>query len=272
MIFDTHAHYDDPAFDEDRDELLSSFREKGIGAVTDPASTWESIGEIRSLTKRWPFLFGAYGIHPEEIGGVPGADESGDRMPDRVLETIREACRDSKAVAVGEIGLDYHWNKEDRKRQIEWFEAQIALARQEKLPVIVHSRDAAADTMDIARRTHLGDVGGVMHCYAYSLEMAKEYLDMGLYLGIGGVATFKNARRLREVLSYAPLSQLVLETDCPYLTPEPRRGTRNDSGNLPLVVRAIASIRGISPEEVETATWENAMRMYRIAPGTIPGT
>lgn len=275
MIFDTHAHYDDEAFDADRDEILDGLAGRGVGAVTDAASTYGSLARVREIVRDHPFVYGAYGIHPEEIGGVPerpGDERSGHpgaarpEMPDWLLGELRAYLKGTRAVAVGEIGLDYHWNKDDRERQILWFEAQIELARQEGLPVVIHSRDAARDTMETARRTRLGEVGGVMHCYSYSLEMAKEYLDMGLYLGVGGVVTFKNARRVKEVVQYAPLSRIVLETDCPYLAPEPHRGTRNDSGNLSYVARAVAEIKGVSPDEVIHATWENARNLYRIDP------
>ena len=269
MIFDTHAHYDDEAFDADRSGILSGLADRGVGAVTDAASTYDSLSKIAEIVREWPFVYGAYGIHPEEIGGVPERPESPEsnyEMPDWLIGELRSYLRGSGAVAVGEIGLDYHWNKDDRERQILWFETQIEIAREEHLPVVIHSRDAAKDTMDTARRIRLRDVGGVMHCYSYSPEMAKEYLDMGLYLGIGGVVTFKNARRVKEVVNYAPLSSLVLETDCPYLAPEPHRGTRNDSGTLRYVARAIAEIKGVSPDEVIHVTWENARRLYRINP------
>jgi TatD DNase family protein len=280
MIFDTHAHYDDEAFGADRAEVLSGLAGRGVGAVTDAASTYASLAEVAKIVRDWPFVFGAYGIHPEEIGGVPDRPDCADPerpdertparpdcgMPDWLISELRSYLRSPGAVAVGEIGLDYHWNKDDRKRQILWFETQIGIAREEHLPVVIHSRDAAKDTMETARRLRLGEVGGVMHCYSYSLEMAKEYLDMGLYLGVGGVATFKNARHLKEVVKYAPLSGIVLETDCPYLAPEPHRGTRNDSGNLRYVARAVAEIKGVSSDEVISATWENALKLYRINP------
>ncbi|MBR2188359.1 MAG: TatD family hydrolase [Eubacterium sp.] len=308
MIFDTHAHYDDEAFQEDRDDLLASLPEGGIGAVTDAASTYQSLIKIKELTERYAHVFGAFGIHPSEIDTVPGVAKIPDadgkeppatepqdadgkeppaaklqdadgkelpaaRIPDAVgkeppvwfLEELRDLCRLKKAVAVGEIGLDYHWDKDNKKQQIEWFACQIEQARQLQLPVIIHSRDAAADTLATAKRMMLQDVGGVMHCFSYSVEQAREYLNMGLYLGIGGVLTFKNARKLREVVAYAPLEQLVLETDCPYLAPVPHRGERNDSRYLPLVTAEIARIKGISQEAAEEAAWENARRLYRLA-------
>ena len=306
MIFDTHAHYDDKAFNEDRDALLASLPESGIGAVTDAASTYQSLNHVRELTEKYEHVYGAFGIHPSEIDTVPGVEkisdhgtsllsdadtapcddiqcseesDSGQRTVDAgkfsaekkaadgappvwFLEELRDLCRLKKAVAVGEIGLDYHWDKENKKQQIEWFECQIEQARQLQLPVIVHSREAAEDTLNIAKRVRIGDIGGVMHCFSYSVEHAKEYLSMGLYLGIGGVVTFKNARKLVEVVKYAPLEQLVLETDCPYLAPVPHRGGRNCSLYLPLVADAIAQIKGTTREEVERVTWENAVKLF----------
>ena len=167
---------------------------------------------------------------------------------------------------MGEIGLDYYWEKDEEKKyhQRYWFRRQIDLAREVGLPIVIHSRQAAQDTMDIAKEERIGDIGGVVHCYSYSAEQAKEYLKMGLYLGIGGVLTYKNARVLKEVVQMAPLQSLVLETDCPYLTPEPNRGKRNSSLNIPYVVEAISQIKGVSTEQVEAVTWDNAMRLYRM--------
>ena len=314
MIFDTHAHYNDRAFDEDRDLLLAEFPDRGINGVVNAAASYRSLELTKQLTEQYDFIYGAYGIHPSEIDTVPGvvkiSDQTGLPVPEAgeaddargavtnetgaegsagntgavsggiavvssempgsgeppvwFLEELRDLCRLKKAVAVGEIGLDYHWDKDNKKQQIAWFECQIEQARQLQLPVIIHSREAAEDTLMTAKRTMLGDVGGVMHCFSYSVEMAREYLNMGLYLGIGGVLTFKNARKLREVVSYAPVEQLVVETDCPYLAPTPHRGERNCSLYLPLVIEAIAEIKGMTPEEVETLTWENAKRLYRL--------
>ena len=313
-IFDTHAHYNDRAFDEDRALLLAEFPYYGIGGVVNAAASYRSLALTRQLTEQYDFIYGAYGIHPSEIDTVPGvvkisdltglpiveseddadlagvggdagnAEHVGDGGVDSrgtkeassdkksgsgappvwFLEELRDLCRLNKAVAVGEIGLDYHWDKENKKQQIDWFECQIEQARQLLLPVIIHSREAAEDTLATAKRTSLGDVGGVMHCFSYSVELAREYLNMGLYLGIGGVLTFKNARKLREVVAYAPIEQLVIETDCPYLAPTPHRGERNCSLYLPLVIEAIAEIKGMTAEEVEAVTWENAKRLYGV--------
>ena len=253
MIFDTHAHYDDAAFAEDREALLSSLPGRGIGRVINVCSDVDSLRTTMELTGKYPYIYGAVGIHPDEVG----------KLNDGILEEMRLLCRLEKAAAVGEIGLDYYWNKENHPVQIRWFERQLELAREEGLPVIIHSREAAADTLEVMKRMKAGEIGGVMHCFSYSREMAREYLDMGLYLGIGGVLTFKNARKLKEVVEYAPLSRLLLETDCPYLAPVPNRGKRNSSLNLPYVVEEIAALKGVSPEEVMEKTAENAFRLFK---------
>ena len=253
MIFDTHAHYDDAAFAEDREALLSSLPGRGIGRVINVCSDVDSLRTTMELTEKYPYIYGAVGIHPDEVG----------KLNDGILEEMRLLCRLEKAAAVGEIGLDYYWNKENHPVQIRWFERQLELAREEGLPVIIHSREAAADTLEVMKRMKAGEIGGVMHCFSYSRELAREYLDMGLYLGIGGVLTFKNARKLKEVVEYAPLSRLLLETDCPYLAPVPNRGKRNSSLNLPYVVEEIAALKGVSPEEVMEKTAENAFRLFK---------
>lgn len=257
MIFDTHVHYEDEAFDEDRDALVGSLPGEGIGRAVNVSSTVKSLALTKALTEKYDFLYGAYGLHPDEAGD----------LDDAMLETIRGYCRTDKAAAVGEIGLDYHWTKDNRKLQMDAFARQLALAREEKLPVIIHSRDAAADTLDVAKSEKLGEIGGVMHCFSYPTEIARQYLDMGIYLGVGGVVTFKNARRLKEVVSYVPLESIVLETDCPYMAPEPHRGRRNSSRELPYVVRAIAGLKGVTAEEVEETTWKNAMKLFRMTEG-----
>ena len=261
MIFDTHAHYEDRQFDDDREAILASLREHGIMRVVNVSSTLDSLEKTRQLTETYDWISGAYGLHPEELTDAL-SQCAGPELTDR----LRACCRLPKAVAVGEIGLDYYWETDPEKRELQktWVRRQLRLAREEGLPVIVHSRDAAEDTLHIAREEQLGETGGVMHCWPYSVEMAREYLNMGLFLGIGGVVTFKNARKLKETVAYAPLSSLVLETDCPYLAPVPHRGRRNCSLYLPLVAEAVAQIKGVTREEVEDITWENACRLYRI--------
>ena len=249
MIFESHAHYDDEAFDEDRSELLDALPAQGIGRVINVCAEVEGWDRTVDLMERYPYIYGAVGVHPDDVGAL---DE----------EKIRRMHQIEKTVAVGEIGLDYYWDKENHEKQIYWFERQLEVAREEKLPFIIHSRDAAKDTLDTMKRLHAGDIGGVVHCFSYGKEMAREYLDMGLSLGIGGVLTFKNARKLVEVVEYAPLESLLLETDSPYLAPIPNRGKRNSSLNIPYVVEKIAEIKGVSREEVEEVTWKNSFRVF----------
>lgn len=183
-------------------------------------------------------------------------------MDSTTLERIKELCRREKIVAVGEIGLDYYWNKENHSLQKEWFMRQMDAAREVKKPIIVHSREAAADTLQVMKSSDAGEIGGVIHCFSYAREMAREYLNMGFYLGIGGVVTFKNAKKLKEVVEYAPLDSILVETDSPYLSPVPNRGKRNSSLNLPYIIQEIAEIKRISPEEVERVTEKNARRLF----------
>lgn len=255
MIFDTHAHYDNAAFDEDRDELLMSLLAAGIGRVVNVGASIESTKRTVKLTEEYPFIYGAAGVHPSESG----------EMTEEDIAWLEGLTRREKVVAVGEIGLDYYWKEPEISIQKHWFVRQLDLARRTKTPVIIHSRDAAKDTLDIMKAEKAGDVGGVIHCFSYSREMAREYLNMGFFLGIGGVSTFQNARHLKEVIAYAPLERLVLETDCPYLAPVPYRGKRNSSLYLPLIVRAVAEIKGIEAEDVERQTWENGERLFGFA-------
>ena len=253
MIFETHAHYDDEKFDEDRAELLSSMQENGIGRIINVSANLESLENTRKLMEAYPFIYGAFGLHPDEVGD----------LNEDVVARMRELCRMEKAVAVGEIGLDYYWDKENHEKQEYWFRRQIALAREEKLPMIIHSREAAADTLRVRKEENSEDIGGVIHCFSYSAEMAEEYLKMGFYLGIGGVVTFKNAKKIKEVVQMAPMERILLETDSPYLAPVPYRGKRNSSLYLPYVVREIAEIKGISEEEVIEMTEKNAVRLFQ---------
>ena len=253
MIFETHAHYDDEKFDEDRAELLSSMQENGIGRIINVSANLESLENTRKLMEAYPFIYGAFGLHPDEVGD----------LNEDVMARMRELCRMEKAVAVGEIGLDYYWDKENHEKQEYWFRRQIALAREEKLPMIIHSREAAADTLRVMKEEKSEEIGGVIHCFSYSAEMAEEYLKMGFYLGIGGVVTFKNAKKIKEVVQMAPMERILLETDSPYLAPVPYRGKRNSSLYLPYVVREIAEIKGISEEEVIEMTEKNAVRLFQ---------
>ena len=251
MIFETHAHYDDEAFEADRENVLDSMNANGIGRIVNACASIESLKDTEALMEKYPFVYGAFGIHPDDA----------EKMTEETLEEIRRLVRLPKAVAVGEIGLDYYWHKEEEEHEIQkkMFRAQMEIAREEKLPFMIHSREAAEDTLDIVKDCVNGGMyGGIIHCFSYGKEMAREYLNMGLYLGVGGVVTFKNAKKLKEVVEYAPLSQIVLETDSPYLSPEPNRGKRNDSRNLVFVAREIARIKGVTEEEVVAVTEGNA--------------
>ena len=254
MIFDTHAHYDDKQFDQDREELLASMKDNGIGTIVDVGSNMETSTWIVEAVTRYPMMYGAVGVHPSDTADLTESD----------MDTLKEYAGKDKILAIGEIGLDYYWDEPEREIQKKWFEAQIELAREVRLPIIIHSRDAAADTLDIMKAHHGDELNGVIHCFSYSPEMAQIYLDMGYYLGIGGVVTFKNSKKLKEVVKMTPLERIVLETDCPYLTPEPHRGKRNDSSYLKYVVECISKLKGISAEKIIKTTCENAVKMYRI--------
>ena len=257
MIFDTHAHYDDDAFDEDREELLASMEAGGIGTIVNSCASIDGLDNTIALMEKYPFIYGAVGVHPDDAG----------EMAEEVLGKISRMADHEKAVAIGEIGLDYYWHKETEEHLIQqkWFRAQMDLAREKKMPFIIHSREAAEDTLTIVKEYMQGGMyGGIIHCFSYSKEIAAEYLKMGLSLGIGGVVTFENGKKLKEVVKYAPLSQLVLETDCPYLAPKPNRGKRNSSLNLPYVARMIAELKGVTPEEVIAVTEENAKKIFGI--------
>lgn len=253
-IFDTHAHYDDEAFDGDREQLIESLGAHGIGAVVNVGASMASCRTTLALTEKYPFFYGALGVHPNETAELTEED----------MEWIKRESRREKIVAIGEIGLDYYWDEPEREIQKRWFVRQLALAKETGLPVIIHSRDAARDTLDIMKAEHGGTTGGVIHCFSYGVEIAREYLNMGYFIGIGGVLTFKNAKKLKEVAEYAPMDRIVLETDCPYLAPVPHRGKRNSSLNLPYVVEAMAEIKKMEPEEVIRVTSENAKKLYRL--------
>lgn len=254
MIFESHAHYDDEVFDKDREELLRSLREHGIEYVINVGASLAGCKNTLRLTEEYPFLYGAMGVHPGETG----------ELDEESFAWLKEQCAADKVVAVGEIGLDYHWEEPEVSVQKQWFERQLELAREVDLPVIIHSRDAAKDTLDIMRAHRAGEMRGVIHCFSYTKEIAREYLQMGFYFGIGGVVTFKNAKKLKEAVQYIPMDRILLETDSPYLAPEPHRGQRNSSLNLPYVAEEIAALKEISREEVEEITSDNAKRLFRI--------
>ncbi len=255
MIFDTHAHYDDRQFDNDRYSLLDSMKEAGIGTIVNNAADLESVETSLELAHRYDFVYAAVGVHPENAY----------ELDDSKLLWLRDKSHDPKAVAIGEIGLDYHYpDNPDRDTQIKWFRAQLRLALEEKLPVVIHSRDAAADTMEIMKEAASKGIVADIHCYSYSPEQALEYVKMGFYIGVGGVVTFKNGKKLKQTVDKIPLDRILLETDCPYMAPEPFRGSRNSSVYLPYVVKAIADIKGVTPQEVIDITEQNARRFYGI--------
>ncbi len=254
MIFDTHAHYDDKAFDEDRQELLSTMQANGIARIVNIGSDFAANEKTLALAKQFDFIKAAFGIHPEFA----------DQLNEENFKYIEELCKLDECVAVGEIGLDCYWPEPDVSIQKPWFERQMDLAKRIGKPIVVHSRDAAQETYEMMKAAGARDIGGVVHCFSYSKEMAKQFVDMGFFIGVGGVITFKNGKKLKEVVEYIPLEHIVLETDCPYLAPVPFRGKRNSSLMLPHVVETISEIKGISREEVERITWDNAHRLYRM--------
>lgn len=255
MIFETHAHYDDERFTEDQDALIKSMPEKGIGRIINVGSSIESTKTTLELAKKYDYVYAAVGVHPSDIDG----------LNEDTFAWLKEQTAWEKTVAIGEIGLDYYWDKEPevQERQREWFRRQMELAREVNLPVIIHSRDAAEDTMRLMKEIHAQEIPGVIHCYSYSREMAQEFIKMGYYIGVGGVVTFKNAKKLKETVEAIPLERILLETDCPYMAPEPHRGTRNDSSNIPYVIAKIAELKQVSEAEVERVTEQNARTLFR---------
>ena len=253
MLFDTHAHYDDEKFDADRRELLANMRAAGVGLIVDPASDIASAKKAQAIAREYDFVLFAAGVHPHEAAGAAEA----------YLEELRALAADPKCVAVGEIGLDYHYDFSPRDVQRRVYGEQLRLARELDKPVIVHEREAVADNLDILK-AHPG-VRGVIHCYSGSWETAKILLDMGFYLGFTGVVTFKNARRVLEVVEKMPLERMVIETDSPYMAPVPHRGERNSSLFVHLVAEKIAEIRGMSVGDVARVTWENGKRLFDLS-------
>ena len=253
MLFDTHAHMDDQAFREDRKALLDSYPQQGIGLIMNPGCSLASSRNVEKLTREYDFLYGAVGSHPDVA----------DEVNEAVLEEYRMLCKQNpKIKAIGEIGLDYHYEDIPRDIQKKAFRMQMELARERNLPVIVHERDAHEDGMKIVEE--FPDVTGVFHCYSGSYEMAKWLIARGWYIGFTGVLTFKNARKAIEVASQIPLDRIVLETDCPYMAPEPFRGKRNDPGKIYRMAEKLAEIRGLSVEEIQAITMENGKRLYRL--------
>lgn len=278
-IFDTHAHLCDAAFDDEREAIIADLGAHGVGAFTEIGFDLPSSRAALALAERYPQVYAAVGFHPDHS----------DHLRDEDVETLRQMVENNqKIVAIGEIGLDYHYTREgilrraaasgqepdpeslataDPEPEIQkaCFRRMLQLARALGLPINVHSREAAQDTYDLIVEEHDYENSGIIHCFGYPVEMAERFVKLGLYVGVGGVVTFKNARKLKEVVARIPIERIVLETDCPYMAPVPKRGTRNDPRNLPYVVEEIAALRQMDPAEVIRITTENAKRVYRIS-------
>ena len=253
MIFDTHAHYDSGAFNADRREVLSSMPEKGVGLIVNPGCDERSSRAALALAEEFSFVWAAVGVHPEDMGSL-GPDS---------LETIRSLAGHEKCVAIGEVGLDYYWDDTHKAEQKELFAAQLAMAIELDLPVIVHDREAHADCLELV--SAFPEARGVFHCFSGSAETARELLRRGWYLGFDGPVTYKNARKALEVLEIVPLERILVETDSPYMSPVPLRGKRNDSSNLVYILQKIAEIKGVTAQEIERIAWENGKRLFRIS-------
>lgn len=253
-MFDSHAHYDDEKFDADRDQVLSDCVDSGVTHIVNAGCDLESSVKSIELSKKYPFVYAAVGVHPHEASG----------WNENTLDDIKALAGEEKVVAIGEIGLDYHYDFSPRDVQKKVFAKQIALARELKLPIIVHDRESHRDVLDILISEKAYETGGVLHCFSGSVEMAREVLDLGFKIGIGGAVTFKNARKSIEVVKYAPLDMLLVETDCPYMTPEPYRGQRNWSGYIKLILQKMADIKGLDYTELEGATTYNAKCLFRV--------
>ncbi|CEN80622.1 TatD family hydrolase [Paraclostridium sordellii] len=255
MLFDSHAHLNDERFDEDREELINSLKAKGVDLVLNPGACIETSKSSVELANKYDFIYAAVGVHPHDVGEMTEDD----------IETLRKlALENEKVKAIGEIGLDYYYDNSPREIQKEWFKRQIELANELNLPIIIHDRDAHGDTFEIIKNTKSPEIGCVLHCYSGNVELAKEYVKMGCYISIPGTVTFKNNKKTREVAKEIPLEYLLIETDSPYMAPEPHRGKRNDPSLVQFVADKIAQEKGISYEQVCEATKENAKRFFNI--------
>jgi TatD DNase family protein len=254
MLFDTHAHYDDKQFDEDRHEVIKRAYESGVSYILNASSNVESSVESISLSQRYDFIYAAVGIHPHDAL----------ECNNNIIPALADFAVMEKVVAIGEIGLDYHYDFSPREIQRHWFSRQIDLAKNLGLPIVVHNRDAHEDVMKIIKKEDAAKVGGVFHCYSGSVEMARELLNENFYISIGGPVTFKNARKAVEVVKYVPCDRLLVETDCPYLAPKPHRGKRNDSSYIKFIAEKIAEIKDIAFEEIAEMTTNNAKLLFRI--------
>jgi TatD DNase family protein len=254
MLFDSHAHYDDEKFQDDREEVLAKAHEEGISYILNAASDIDTSLTSMDMAQKFDFIYAAVGVHPH----------SANTMDESTIARITEMVKSPKVVAIGEIGLDYYYDYSPKDIQKYWFKRQLELAGELAMPVIVHDRDAHEDIIKILKESEISQIGGVMHCFSGGREMAKILLDMGFYLSFGGPVTFKNARKAVEVLQYVPMDRMLIETDSPYLSPEPLRGKRNDSRNVRLVAEKIAEIKGLDFEFVASETLNNAIRLFGI--------
>ena len=251
MLIDVHAHYDDKRYNDDRDEVINKVKQSGIDRIINSGSSIRSSKTSAELAKKYDFIYATVGVHPHET----------DRTPDNTLDILADLLKNKKVLAVGEIGLDFFHDFSDRNSQRLWFKKQMDVAAEVKYPAVIHDRDAHGECLEMAKR-YKGIVKGIFHCFAGSVEMAKELVKLDYMMSFGGVVTFANAKTCREVIKEIPIDYILLETDCPYLAPHPHRGQRNDSGYLPLIAEKIAEIKDIATEEVITKTGENARRCF----------
>lgn len=254
-MFDTHAHYDDRKFEKDREDIIYTAHNSGVNYILNVSVDMSSANRSIELANKYNFMYAAIGIHPHEVCKA--------QKPD-IERLYHLAQSNSKVVAIGEIGLDYHYNYSPKQQQIKWFSEQIELAKRINLPIIVHNREAHNDTLEIIKNHGARDCGGVFHCYSGSREMLRTIMNNNMYVSVGGPITFKNARKLVDVVKFIPLDRLLVETDCPYLAPEPFRGKRNDSSLLKFIIEKIAEIRGVSIEKAIELTTENARTLFGI--------
>lgn len=254
MLFDTHAHLDDSRFNEDREYIINKLKEEGVEYIVNPGADIPSSLRAIELSKKYDFIYSAVGVHPHDVKD----------MDNDTIDVLRNLSKNEKVVAIGEIGLDYYYDNSPRDLQRKWFEEQIKLANELKLPIIIHDRDAHQDTFNIIKNTKSNDIGCVLHCYSGNLELATEYVKMGCFISIAGPVTFKNNKKTLEVIREIPLEYLLIETDSPYLSPEPHRGKRNDPSYVRYVAEKIAVEKGISYEKVCSATMENAKKFFNI--------
>jgi len=254
MIFESHAHYDDEQFKKDREAVIKKIKAAGVGCVINIGDNMDSSRKVLELARTYKDFYAVVGVHPQAV----------QEMKEDDLEILLAMTAFEKVVAIGEIGLDYHYDVGMKEVQKLWFRQQIRLAKSLGLPMVIHSRDATQDTFDLLLENQGEETGGVIHCFSGSVETAKRYVDLGYYIGIGGVVTFEKADRLKEVVKAIPLEHLLIETDAPYLAPTPYRGKRNDSSYLPYIIQAIGAIKGVSAELVEEATWNNGQRLFKL--------